>query len=386
MKRFIVFLATALTAFSLFSLNVYAGVMDAAWEEAESSAEWLSLQDVWTLAGTGSHGAADGALVQFNLPYGVAVMADGRLLVADSFNNLIRSIRTDGYGTLFAGRLRDIGADNFPLGGYRDDTVFYSLFFRPIGLAINDRGWVFVADMYNHAVRVIIDGEVYTFAGGLGAGYANGLNARFNRPTAITVDDGGYVFVADTGNHVIRRISPEGYVITVAGVAGVHGFADGSAGTALFDSPMGVAVTDGGVLLVADTGNHLIRKIEDGVVSTFAGYGNFTAARDGGEGFWLGGFADGLARSSLFNHPMGLALWGDVVLVADSLNHSIRAVSLSGEVWTVAGTGYSDHVDGSLNEAAFHFPSGLGISGNTLFVADTGNNMIRVINLSALSE
>ena len=144
---------------------------------------------------------------------------------------------------------------------------------------------------------------------------------------------------------------------------------------------MGIAVDDGGVLFIADTGNHLIRRLEDGTVSTFAGDSNFTAARDDGEGSWLGGFADGTGQDALFNQPMGLAIWNDVLLVADSLNHSIRAVNMDGEVRTLAGTGYSDHRDGYFGEAAFHFPSGLSVLGGYLFVADTGNNMIRVINL-----
>ena len=136
-----------------------------------------------------------------------------------------------------------------------------------------------------------------------------------------------------------------------------------------------------GILYIADTGNHLIRRLEDGVVSTFAGSNNFTQAREDDEGSWLGGFLDGMASEALFNHPVGLAICDDLLLVADSLNHSIRAVSTIGEVWTLAGTGYSDHMDGSLGEAAFHFPSGLSVHGNRLYVADTGNNMIRLIIL-----
>ena len=218
MKKIIVLLAMALVVSIQFSLIVHA---NATLEEKESAALGHGVLGVRTLAGTGSHGAADGALVQFNLPFGVFALADGSVLVADSFNNLIRKINADGYGSLFAGRLLGIGADNFPQGAYHDDSSLYSFFYRPVGLAVNSDGWIFIADMHNHAVRVIVDGEVYTFAGGLGAGYAGGgTNAMFNRPSGITVCANGYVYVADTGNHAIRRISPGGYVTTAAGIGG----------------------------------------------------------------------------------------------------------------------------------------------------------------------
>ena len=383
MKKFFAAIATALFGAVLVALTVYADGTNEYAEQSSEAAEHKDETDVRTIAGTGSHGEADGGLAQFNLPFGVAALADGSLIVADSFNNLIRKVDADGYVMRLAGYLLSPGGDNFPQGAYHDDAAPYAFFHRPVSLAVNSDGWIFVADMYNHAVRVIVDGEVYTFAGGLGAGHEDGADARFNRPSGIAARADGYVFVADAGNHAIRQISPNGYVTTIAGVAGEHGFADGMANQALFDSPMGIALSEDGILFIADTGNNLIRKLERGSVSTFAGSSHFAVAQAGEEETYLvGGFADGPQQQALFNQPVGLAIWGGKLLVADSLNHSIRAASLGGgDVLTIAGTGYADHIDGGFDAAAFHFPSGLAVMENTLFVADTGNNMIRAINL-----
>ena len=388
---------------------------------AASPAERDYAKDVAVFAGTGSHGAADGHMAQFNMPLGLAALGDGYILVADSFNNLIRKVDKNGYATTLAGSLQGPDSHSFPQGGYHDDYALLSLFYRPTGLAINSEGWIFIADMYNHAIRVIIEGEVYTFAGGLGMGYENGYYALFNRPGAIAFDENGYLFVADTGNHVIRKISPDGYASTVAGTAGVFGFLDGKPGEALFDSPMGLAFSEEGVLFIADAGNNLIRKLQGGEVSTFAGnVAHMSSSASGqaadmqpgavdvgqpGSGnvgrhasefigqsvalnvglyddeFFTGGFADGAAYEAMFNHPIGLAFWQGLLFVADSQNHSIRIVDNEGNVSTLAGTGYPDHISGSFDEAAFHFPAGIIIVVNRLFVADMGNNMIRVIEL-----
>jgi DNA-binding beta-propeller fold protein YncE len=163
---------------------------------------------------------------------------------------------------------------------------------------------------------------------------------------------------------------------------GTYGHNDGPSGEALFDSPMGLAVCPSGRIFVADTGNHLIRAIENDTVSTFAETLIFPGEID-----WdvpsdfddepIGGFADGF--NAMFSLPAGLALWGDTLIVADSANNSIRAILPTGETITLAGTGYAGYMYGTTPE--FHLPRGVYVLNDTLYIADTGNNVIRAMRL-----
>ena len=344
-------------------------------------------EDVETLAGVGSHGAEDGEAAQFNLPLGVAVGPGGEIMVADTFNSLIRSVDENGVVTTLTLHVPLHDAWGFPLGGHADAALGDALFNRPTGIAAGFHGWIFVADSHNHAVRVVVGDRVYTLAGGDEEGFADGSRqaARFSYPSAIAVSPSGYLYVADTGNHAIRRIDLSGNVTTVAGTPGVHGYNNGSQNVALFDSPMGLAFCDIGRLFIADTGNHVIRVLYDGEVRTFAG--SRMVLPDAYFGEWedapAGGFADGAAASARFNRPMGLSAWGDVLFVADSGNHAIRAVTFDEDVLTLAGTGYPGNMDGSLAVASFYLPSGIYVFGDVLLVADTGNSMVRAIDLFA---
>ena len=346
--------------------------------------------EVETLAGTGSHGADDGMAAQFNLPMGIGSTPYGHVLVADTFNSLIRAI--DEYGAVSSLNFHfpELDAGGFPIGGHNDREFETALFNRPSGFAEGFHGWIFVADTNNHAIRVIIGDRVYTIAGGGGSGFEDALRlyARLSYPTAVAACPDGFIYIADTGNHVIRRIDQAGYVTTVAGVAGTYGYNNGSLDAALFDSPMGLAFCYGGRLFVADTGNNVIRVIEDGSVSTFAGIRLMD--EDDGFGEWaeaaIGGFVDGTNQAALFNRPMGLAFSGGVLFIADSGNHRIRAIVDDAETITVAGTGYPGHADGGFGEAMFFLPSGLYVFGDVLLVADTGNNMIRSLDLIAFFD
>ena len=366
-----------------------------------ASAHWPEpgTNEVVTVAGTGSHGAWDGGLSQFNLPMAVISDGQGGFIVADTFNNLIRHISGDGTVTTASGAITDIAADSFPAGSYIDGPMGEAGFWRPVSLALPFGGGLFIADSQNNAIRVITNGDVFTVAGGIGAGYASGGpdEVMFDMPGAIAMHPDGYLYVADTSNHVIRRISPEGYTVTVAGQGGVPGYYNGPAEYALFYGPMGLAISPDGRIFVADTGNHLIRVIEDGTVRTLAGTRNLVEAYpsggmedalytlDGFENGWetypIGGFTDGWPGMAMFYQPMGLALWGEYLIVADSANHSIRVVSPQGEVRTLTGTGEPGFVFGATGIAAFHFPMGVYVYGDLLIIADTGNNMIRALNL-----
>jgi len=221
---------------------------------------------VQPLAGTGIAGFTDGAAAasRFGDPFGIAVDPHGIVYVADGGeNNRIRRIGTDGTVTTFAG-----GRE-----GFADGNGAAAAFHTPSALALDHLGNLYVADTGNHAIRKIApDGTVTTLAGGGQPGYADGQGraARFNGPVGVAVDDAGIVYVADTYNDRIRRIDAAGNVTTVAG-AGGPGDGDGAALAARFDTPGGVAVTRDGTLFVADTGNHAIRRIgKDGAVTTVA--------------------------------------------------------------------------------------------------------------------
>ena len=328
-----------------------------------------------TAAGTGSHGAWDGGISQFNLP--MSLVFDGsRIMIADTFNNVLRIIDADGEVSTFAGVVRETAPDNFPRGFYRDGALYQAGFNRPVGIAVNPVGHVFVADGRNHAIRILFEDRSYTFTGGLEAGFADGnaYEAMFNMPSALAFGTNGYLYVADAGNHVIRRISPARVASTIAGVPGVHGHEDGAADSALFDSPMGIAVSPDGVIFVADTGNHRIRAIENGEVRTLAGRTNL----DGTDlEMPTGGFNDGNGENALFNMPMGIAYWDGYLFVADSANHSIRVVSMNGETRTLFGNGYPGYVGGAAGYARLHFPMGVYVRDGRLLIVDTGNNKIR---------
>jgi streptogramin lyase len=191
-------------------------------------------------------------------------------------------------------------------------------FRNPLGIAVGLDGTVYVADYGNHAIRAIsISGVVSTLAGSGAAGYADGVgtSAQFRSPYSVAVDSANNIYVAESGNHRIRKISPSGAVSTIAGT-GVAGNADGDALSATFNAPRGVAVDLSGYLYISDSGNNLIRVLTPaGKVITIAG--NNTA-----------GSTDGDALSSSFNRPTGIAVNdnGDIY-IADYNNNKVRRIS-----------------------------------------------------------
>ena len=319
---------------------------------------------VITLAGTaGTRGSADGtgAAARFDSPYGVATDAGGNVYVSDRFNGTIRKISPAGVVTTFAGKR--FGADG---------TGAEASFDGPRGLATDASGNVYVADQSNNTIRKITPaGVVTTLAGTAGrAGSADGTGAaaRFSLPSAVATDADGNVYVVDRSNHTIRKITPAGVVTTLAGTAGTSGSADGTGAEARFDKPEGVATDVSGNVYVADINNDTIRKITPaGVVTTLAG------KRFG---------ADGTGAEASFDGPRGVATdSGGNVFVADRFYHTIRKITPTGVVTTLAGTaGVSGSVDGTGAAARFNLPYGVATdaSGN-VYVADQSNNTIRKI-------
>ena len=212
---------------------------------------------VSTFAGSGVVGSADGAgiLASFRDPTGVAVDSNGNVYVAEPWNCLIRKISPSGVVTTLAG----VGSTS----GHTDGNGPQALFSGPSGLAVDSSGTVYVADTWNNLIRKITPGgEVTTWAGSV-QGYADGTgaNASFFGPSGLAVDSNGNVYVADAWNHLIRKITPSGVVTTLAGTARVGGYEDGIGTQASFSGPTGLAIDRSGNLYVADPGNHVIRKI-----------------------------------------------------------------------------------------------------------------------------
>jgi sugar lactone lactonase YvrE len=259
------------------------------------------------------------------------------------------------------------------------NLLFTVIPYRSAWVAVERRGnAIIMADTNSHVIRKITPAQnhhaVSTLAGtGVrGIGDGEGTVAMFNKPKGVAVDEDGNVIVADTDNHLIRKITTQGQVSTLAGT-GEKGFRDGVGTVAQFDSPSGVAV-DGDVnVVVTDTDNNRIRKITpDGQVSTLAGSGYGPTAV---------GHQDGEGTAALFNYPFGVAVdEGGNIIVADKGNHCIRLITPQGHVSTLAGTGEEGCQNGEGTVAQFYFPTGVAVDGGgNIIVADEGNDCIRLI-------
>ena len=329
---------------------------------------------VTTLAGTvGQTGSADGTgtAASFNNPAGTAVDASGNLYVADYGSSTIRKITPAGVVSTLAGQAGIIGST--------DGAGTVALFFKPSSVGVDSSGNVYVADSGNHTIRRITSaGVVSTFAGSAGSlGVADGSGgaAGFNNPRGVAVDSSGNVYVADTGNNAIRKITSAGAVTTVAGLAGTFGSTDGTGSAARFNFPNGLAVDSTGNIYVADEINNTIRKVTpSGTVTTLAGSAGVV------------GKADGTGAAASFSIPNGVSVnpgTGDIY-VADYGNMLIRKITAGGGVTTLAGVGgIHGAQDGSgyiVSPALFSSPSSTATdtTGN-VYVADTGNNIIRKI-------
>ncbi len=266
--------------------------------------------------------------------------------------------------------------------GYADGTSNQARFNDPRGLAVDGRGNVYVSDTLNNVIRKVSPaGVVTTFAGKAGlAGSTDGTgnDARFNAPYGASVDGSGNLYVADTGNHTIRKVSPDRVVTTLAGSPGAPGYADGDGNAARFNTPWGVTVDGSGNLYVADTGNHMVRKVNpDGAVTTLAGVFSTNTS-----GYPQGGYADGPGSIARFSGPRRVAVDGaDNVYVADAVNCTIRKIRPDGVVTTLAGlAGSYGTTDGTGSDARFHYPSGVAVDGDgNVYVTDGENSTVRKV-------
>jgi sugar lactone lactonase YvrE len=324
---------------------------------------------VTTLAGSGAFGATNGKPTDasFNYPNGLAFDASGNILVADKGNNQIRKVTTAGVVSLVSGTLLSGSSNATKIG----DVASFN---GPTGVAVDALGNIFVADFGNHTIRKIATtGAVTLFAGVSGnsgnnnavipaTATANAINPRFNNPAGLAIDIAGNVYVADYGNNLIRKISVvDGTISTVAGKS--LGNVDGVGTAASLNGPRAIAIDGAGNLFVADANNNTIRKIDlTGSVTTFAGTGK-------------AGNADGSGKAASFNHPSGITIdTNGNLFVADAGNNLVRKITPAGVVTSVAGSGYSTLV------TPFNGPSAvLADNAGNVYVANTLGNLIQVI-------
>ena len=325
---------------------------------------------VSTLAGIpGRTGSLDGAArpPYLRSPGGVAVDQAGNIFVADAYNHAIRKVTSDGRVHTVAGQLGKPGST--------DGNASEARFNIPTGIAIAPDGNIYVADRGDHTIRMVTpDGFVTTLAGvagGMGVADGSGSAARFNQPSSVAIDADHNIYVADTGNHTIRKVTQSGVTSTLAGLAGARGANDGLRELARFDRPSGVAVSAQGLIYVADNDNCTIRKVTAaGVVNTVAGAaGQF-------------GSADGPALDARFSYPSGVAVdSAGNVYISDQHNHTIRRLGTDGVVSTIAGspdeTGW---FDGAGAAARFEFPRNVAVGGDgVVYVADEWSHTLRRI-------
>jgi len=327
---------------------------------------------VTTLAGSiDTPGTADGASssARFHYPSGLAVLSDGSLLVADTDNDTIRGVRDNVVRTVAGLAGRVLTADGVGANARFD---------APYATAVDATGVVYVADASAHVIRRIgTDGAVTTFAGlpgAFGIDDGTGDGARFYAPTGVAVDPSGNLYVADRMNSTVRKVTPGRIVTTLAGSGRSRGSADGTGSAARFSQPFGVAVDGAGTVYVTDSQAGTIRRITSGgVVTTLAGQAGAV------------GSTDGTGTAARFTVPYGIAVDSTGTLfVVDHGNHTIRRVTSSGVVTTLAGTaGSPGSSDGSGASARLNYPTGIAVGRDGIvYVADTDNQMIRALTPS----
>lgn len=317
-----------------------------------------------TLAGlTNVKGDVDGfrSDARFHRPMGSAVDRAGNIYISDTLNSTIRKITPAGQVTTIAGSSGQTGRTD---GLGRD-----ARFSQPAGLALDPAGNLYVADTSNTRLRRIApDGQVTTLLVGKPNFFGNGSTALFNSvvycgaTVGLACDRDGNLFIADTYDNAINRLSPDGELTKLAGFGGYYssGYRDGSAPGALFNQPKGLTLGAAGVVYVADTGNNVIRKIANGIVTTVAGDS-------------AGGYLDGVGRSARFRGPEALACDASgVIYVLDAFNRALRTISPDG---TVATLDFGEFQQGS----DFGVPAGsiaLGSDG-TIYVADPASQTVK---------
>ncbi|MDQ0791692.1 RICIN domain-containing protein [Streptomyces sp. B1I3] len=335
-----------------------------------------------TVAGTGDAGFKEGkkpaGSAQLNRPHSIAMDSTGTLYISDYNNHRVRKVTTDGKISTVA------GTGDAAFGGDGGLAVSAQLN-CPREIALDSAGNLYIADAGNHRVRKVgADGKISTVAGTGAADFGGdggpATAARLNSPYGVAVDSAGVLYVADYNNHRVRKIAADGKISTVAGTgSATFGGDGGPAVSAQLHLPHGVAVDSAGVLYVADYKNHRVRKVgADGKISTVAGTG---AADFGGDG--------GPATAARLNMPLGMVVdSAGTLYIADYQNHRVRKVAADGKISTVAGTGTagSGGDGGPVVSAQLNHPLGLAVDCvDALYIAEFDGHRIRKITVAPMA-
>ena len=306
--------------------------------------------------------SAFAAAANFNLTTGIATDSAGAIYVANSHNTILK-ITHAGVVMTLAGKPDERGT--------ADGVGSAARFVYPIAITLDSAANVYVADKVSNTIRKITPaGAVTTLAGTAGInGHEDGIgaSASFSAPTGIAADSAGNVYVADSGNNIIRKVTPAGVVTTIAGLAGESGESDGAGGAARFTTPYSIATDSAANIFVVEIASHTLRKItSDGVVTTLAGKVGET------------GHADGIGSDATFYAPRGIATdKAGNIYVADTANNIIRKVTPTGEVTTIAGQaglGEDSEFDGTGAAATFLKPISIAAdSAGNVFVLESDN-------------
>jgi uncharacterized protein YjiK len=341
----------------------------------------LSAQVITTVAGNGvSTYAGDGGPAinaSISEPEGVAVDANGNIFIVDEDNNVIRKVNTSGIISTFAGT----GAIGY--SGDGGDATLAKLN-MPAGATMDQAGNLYIADTWNHVIRKVdLLGKISTVAGqgisGYGGDNGQATSAYLSLPEGIAVDNNGNLYISDSGNNRVRKVDALGVITTLAGT-GMAGYGgdNGMANAALLNYPSGIVFdTASGNIYVADENNNRIRKIDgSGMITTFAGTG---VAGFGGDG--------GAASAATLSAAEGVAVdTAGNIYISDSGNSRVRKVNTSGIIQTYAGNGSAGFSgDGGPAIAAKLFTQkGLAtdVSGN-LYIAEYFNSRVRKVSVCA---
>ena len=355
---------------------------------------------ITTVAGAGAvEYSGDGGpstAAQLNAPWGIAADSRGNVYIGDSGNDTVRKVAPNGVIATVAGNASR---------GYSGDgaAATRAQLNQPLGIALDDAGNLYVAECRGARVRKVSAAGIITTLAGTGiSGYSGdggpAGNAQLDCPHGVAADASGNVYIADTGNHSLRRVDANGAISTVAG-NGSQGFAGdgGPALNALLSAPTSLAVDANGSLYIADTGNNRIRRISrDGFIDTVAGGGarNFASGNDGIP-----------ATSAVLGTPQGVAVdSAGNLYIGDTQGNHVRRVSAGGTISTIAGRAlYGDlgYIDGNLDPylrgysgdggasvtAQLGMPYGLAVGpDSSVYVADLPNAAVRVLTPARIAN
>lgn len=348
-----------------------------AWLPALFCCITTTAQTIFTVAGGTGTSLGDGAPAlhaALNNPYGITIDTGNNIYFADRNSHRIRKIDAAGVVTTIAGT---------GVAGYSGDgkKAVKARIDYPIGLALDHQGNLVFADRYNNCVRRVQltpPGIIETIAGNGTAGFSGeggpATGAQLNGPAGLMEDTGGDIYVCDAYNHCIRKITPDGKIMTIAGTAERKYSGDGGPATAAgLIEPYGIAADRAGNIFLTDYGSNVIRKIDAaGIITTLAGTGTAGYSGDGGP-----------ATGAALNKPTGIALdSAGNILIADSENQRIRLVTTSGVITSIAGTGATGYSGdgGPAVSAALSGPVSIAVSkAGVIYFSDLGNNRIRAI-------